>query len=305
MLRLKARAKINWTLDILGQREDGYHLMDMLMQSVALADVITLAESETLCLRQGSGAHTTTVSTQDAAAEAVPFDERNLAYRAAIALQQATGCSKGATITLEKNIPSGAGMGGGSADAAAVLYGLNRLWGLSLSQEKLLSIGLKLGADVPFMLTGGLARVGGIGEEIVSLSPAPRVWLLLTQPCDGLSTKEIFTAYDVPSPDLHIRRPRTDAAQQALLNLDLTALGAAMDNVLEGISIAKRPAIAEAAALLEEAGAIRGMMTGSGSVVYGVFADETSALTAQNRLHTLGHNGLLTHTTDAGIVMMP
>ncbi len=305
MLRLEARAKINWTLDILGRREDGYHLMDMLMQSVALADRITLAENDTLCLLQGAGTSATAVSKQDAAAEPVPFDERNLAYRAAVALQDATGCRKGATITLEKNIPSGAGMGGGSADAAAVLYGLNRLWGLSLSQKELLSIGLRLGADVPFMLTGGLARVGGIGENITPLTPAPRIWLVLTQPCDGLSTKEIFTAYDAPSPELPIRRPLTEAAQRALLSYDLPTLGAAMNNVLEGISAAKRPDIAKAGKQLEAAGAIRGMMTGSGSVVYGIYPDETAAKQAQIKLTAEGHGCILTHTTDAGIVVLP
>lgn len=304
MLRLEARAKINWTLDILGRREDGYHLMDMLMQSVALADEITLEEADHLELRSKASANAaTSVSQQDAAAEPVPFDERNLAYRAAHALQQYTGCQKGAVITLQKNIPSGAGMGGGSADAAAVLAGLNQLWQLNLSQNELLSIGLKLGADVPFMLTGGLARVGGIGEVITPLFPAPTVWLVLTQPCDGLSTKEIFTAYDDPHSGLTIAHPRNELAQEALLKGDLPALGEAMDNVLESVSVAKRPAIAHAARMLEDAGAIRGMMTGSGSVVYGVFADETSARQAHQQLSNAGVATVLSRTASEGIVM--
>lgn len=304
MLRLEARAKINWTLDILGCREDGYHLMDMLMQSVRLADEITLEESERLVLRSKAGVNgATSVTNQDAAAEAVPFDERNIAHKAAIALQQYTSCTKGAVITLQKNIPSGAGMGGGSADAAAVLVGLNQLWQLGLSMQELLTIGLKLGADIPFMLTGGLARVSGIGENITSLSPAPVVWLVLMQPCDGLSTKEIFTAYDHPQPGLFIARPRTDAAQKALLSNDLVALGNAMDNVLEGISISKRPAIGEASKWLEEVGAIRGMMTGSGSVVYGIFADEASAKAAQNALEAKCIPTLLTCTAKEGLIV--
>ncbi len=302
MLQLEARAKINWTLDILGLREDGYHLMDMLMQSVALADVITLEDGEGLVLQAGKGGFTSAVTESDAAATPVPYDERNLAYKAALLLRSHTGCTKGATITLSKNIPSGAGMGGGSADAAAVLYGLNKLWQLGLSQQELLALGLKLGADVPFMLTGGLARVGGIGEKIASLSPAPLLWLLLVQPCDGLSTKEIFTAYDAPAADTVIQRPRTEEAQQALLAGNLKALGASMNNVLEGISIAKRPAIRQAAQQLEAAGALRAMMTGSGSVVYGIFESEAAVLAARQQLAAHGTQCIVTRTAAHGIV---
>lgn len=302
MLQLEARAKINWTLNITGRREDGYHLMDMLLQSVTLADIITLEESDQLSLCSAKGAFTSSVTDSDAAASPVPYDERNLAYKAALLLQQHTGCQRGASITLQKNIPSGAGMGGGSADAAAVLYGLNKLWRLKLPMKELLMLGLKLGADVPFMLTGGLAYVAGIGEKITSLSPAPHIWLALVQPCDGLSTKEIFTAYDAPNDDTVISRPDNAAAQRALLSGDLALLGPAMNNVLEGISIAKRPAIRQAARMLEEAGAIRAMMTGSGSVVYGVYESETAALAAQRQL--LGQNirCLVTQTAEAGIV---
>lgn len=302
MLQLEARAKINWTLDILGRREDGYHLMDMLMQSVCLADEVTLTEADTLSLTVRQGSYTTQTSETESSSAPVPTDERNIAYKAALALQHRTGCQKGAAITLTKNIPSGAGMGGGSADAAAVLYGLNKLWGLGLTHEKLLEIGLTLGADMPFMLTGGLARVGGIGECIAPLCPAPQVWLLLIQPCDGLSTGEIFTAYDSPAPDLFIRHPRTDAAQQALITGDLVSLAAAMDNVLEGISIAKRPAIEAAGRQLEAAGALRGMMTGSGSVVYGVFADRAAAEGAKAYFDELDVRCLLTCTAADGIV---
>lgn len=298
---LEARAKINWTLDILGRREDGYHLMDMLMQSVTLADTVTITPSERLELAVTT-AYRSVTSREVAAAEPVPVDERNIAFKAAIALQNHTGCKKGAKICLEKRIPSGAGMGGGSADAAAVLYGLNKLWQLELSPVALREIGLKLGADVPFMLTGGLARVSSIGEKIVPLSPAPSVWLVLLQPCDGLSTKEIFTAYDSPDEDTLVSRPRTEEAQTALLTGDLTGVGAAMDNVLEAISAAKRPAIRAAGQMLEAAGAIRAMMTGSGSVVYGVFPDQESAANARANLVAKGLNPLLTCTAEAGLV---
>jgi 4-diphosphocytidyl-2-C-methyl-D-erythritol kinase len=143
--------------------------------------------------------------------------------------------------------------------------------------------------------------LSGIGEQILPLSPAPSVWLVLLQPCDGLSTKEIFTAYDSPDRDLLISRPRTGEAQKALLTGDLTGLGAAMDNVLEAISAAKRPAIRAAGQLLEAAGAIRAMMTGSGSVVYGVFPDRESAANAHALLAAKALNPLLTCTAETGI----
>lgn len=138
---INARAKINWTLDITGRREDGYHLMDMLMQPVTLCDTISLTEAETLTLTCGGTPRLTA-------------SEDNLALRAARALRLRTGCTRGAAIHVEKRIPVGAGMGGGSADAAAVLRGLNQLWALNLSQHELEEIGLTLGADVPFCLRG-------------------------------------------------------------------------------------------------------------------------------------------------------
>ncbi len=283
MLCLKAYAKINWTLDILGTREDGYHLMDMLMQSVDMHDILWLEESDTLRL-EGTTAKPSEKQAADALASAsVTYDESNLVFRAAKLLKHRYRIDKGAYMRLEKHIPSGAGMGGGSADAAAALQGLCQLWKLDVPSDELLSIGLSLGADIPFMLTGGLARVGGIGEKIMPLDPAPEIWLVMLQPCGGLSTREVFTAFDALDP-LAFMRPRTNLAQNALLKGDLKALGQSMENVLEGVSVAARPAIRQAASALEKLGAVRGMMTGSGSVVYGVFRSKTEAETARSRL---------------------
>ena len=288
MLCLKAHAKINWTLDILGTRADGYHLMDMLMQSVDMHDTLWLEETDTLTLEDAAQLHASTSaeSGDTLASAAVTYDENNLVYRAAKKLRDYCHVSKGARMRLLKAIPSGAGMGGGSADAAAVLRGLVQLWQLDISEEELLKIGLSLGADIPFMLTGGLARVGGIGEEITPLSPAPQVYLVMLQPCGGLSTKEVFGAFDALDPDT-LARPKTAAAQEALLKYDLETLGSAMNNVLEGVSVQARPAIGEAARALEALGAVRGMMTGSGSVVYGVFETEQTANIACEKLRPL------------------
>ena len=285
MLCLKAHAKINWSLDIHGTREDGYHLMEMLMQAVDMHDVLWIEEADELILENAdeNGAPEAKTASDGMASEAVTYDKKNLVYRAAQLLKDTYDVKKGARLRLLKRIPSGAGMGGGSADAAAALKGLNELWKLNISQEELLKLGLKLGADVPFMLTGGLAHVSGIGEVIQPLEPAPEVWLVMMQPCGGLSTKEVFGAFDALDPD-SLARPHTQEAQRALLAGDLHALGAAMNNVLEDVSVQARPALGEASRMLEEAGAVRGMMTGSGSVVYGVFESREKAEMAAQAL---------------------
>lgn len=267
-MRVKARAKINWTLDILGRREDGYHLMDMLMQPVTLCDDLELQAGAEITLRiTGSGI--------------IPADRRNLAWRAAEALQAATGYAGGAAIHVHKRIPSGAGLGGGSADAAGVLWGLNRLWGTGLTLAELERIGLNLGADVPFCLRGGLARVGGIGEEVRSLPGAPAWPLVIVQPCRGLSTRTVFAAYHAAE---CVQRPDTDGAEHALLSGNLPALPPCLGNALEGVSLARRPAIGEAIDALLSLGAAGARMSGSGSAVFGVFADDEAARCATNEL---------------------
>lgn len=300
MLCLKAHGKINWTLDILGVRQDSYHLMDMLMQSVELSDTLWLDESDSLSLACTSHVAGAASAGDGLSAEAVPADERNLVYRAALALRAYTGCRLGASMRLNKRIPSGAGMGGGSADAAAALIGLNKLWALGLSPDELHQIGLSLGADIPFMLKGGLARVSGIGEVIKPISPAPTLELVLVQPCDGLSTKEIFTAFDALDAGSLVR-PDTQGMQAALLSGDLTALHGGMGNVLEAVSVPKRPAISEAIQTLEAQGALRAMMTGSGSVVYGVFADEAMARKACEGLRERYPYCEATRTCEVGV----
>ncbi len=262
-LHLLARAKINWTLDITGQREDGYHLMDMLMQCVTLSDEITLTLTDDASILLTTGG-----------SPLMPADEHHLAYRAARALQEATGCTLGARIHAEKHIPVGAGMGGGSSDAAAVLVGLNRLWQTNLSTAALEEIGLTLGADVPFCIRGGLTRTTGIGEQLTSL-PCRRTFpLVVIQPCEGLSTRDVFTAYHASAVSC---RPDNDAAQAALSSGDLPALCRALGNVLQPVSERMRPAIAQAIDELRQFGAAAALMTGSGSAVYGVFSTDMQA----------------------------
>ena len=258
-MRIVAHAKINWVLDITGERDDGYHLMDMLMQPLALCDTLRIEPADELSLRiQG--------------AEGLSTQEDNLILRAGKALRQAAGINAGAAICLAKRIPMGAGLGGGSADAAAALKGLNRFWQIGYGLETLCEIGVKLGADVPFCLHDAPRRAQGIGEILSPIES--RVFpLVLIQPCEALSTKEVFTAYhsaDILSPD-------TQKAASALALGDLIALKAAAGNVLESASIPLRPQIAQAKAALFENGAAFAQMTGSGSVVFGAFEAESAA----------------------------
>lgn len=267
-MNMLARAKINWTLDITGQRTDGYHLMDMLMQPVTLCDLVTIEPAETLMLTCGGEPY-------------LPPDEKHLAMRAARALQMAAGCEQGAHIHVEKQIPVGAGMGGGSADAAAVLVGLNSMWGLGLSRERLEEIGLTLGADVPFCIRGGLTRTTGIGETMENL-PCGGEWpLCVIQPCEGLSTGAVFKAYHAKEKPVS---PDNDKAAAALAAGDLTELAKHLRNVLQPVSEDFRPEIRQAIDALKGLGATAALMTGSGSAVFGVFEEEADAQAAADAL---------------------
>ena len=258
-----APAKVNLTLDVGAKRPDGYHEVVSVMQSVALYDTVTM-ESGT-----GEGI---SLTCDDAA---IPADGSNLAWRAAEVFFRTTGVAcDGLHITLEKSIPSQAGVGGGSSDAAGVLVGLNRLWETGLTRAELEDVGLTLGADVPFCIRGGLTRTRGIGEAMQEL-PCGRCFpLVVIQPCGGLSTRDVFAAYHAQAVSF---RPDNDAAQAALADGDLRALSPALGNVLQPVSEQMRPSIADAIADLRNFGAAASLMTGSGSAVFGAFETEESA----------------------------
>ena len=285
-MRLKAMAKINWTLDITGVREDGYHLLDMLMQSVTLWDEVTLLPSDSLRLTcEGNSG--------------IPADERNIAFRAAAALRERAGVRDGAEIRLVKRIPSGAGLGGGSADAAAVLTGLHALWGLRLPQEELERIALGIGADVPFCLRGGLQRVRGIGEQLTALGEVPPMQLVIVQPCDGLSTRAVYEAWHAQS------APETVRAAEVLDALRTgrpECLPAAPGNALERVSRQMQPEIGRAIDALRAKGACCAQMSGSGSAVFGVFADAPAADRAAETLRTLWPKTYRCETCGGGVV---
>ena len=277
---LQAYAKINWSLDITGVRDDGYHYMDMLMQPVSIADEITLTPSPDLRITTGGRPRSRA-------------DESNLAYRAAQALKNATGYSGGAAIHVQKQIPMGAGMGGGSTDAAAVLSGLNRMWNINLHHEDLEKIGLTLGADVPFFIRGGLTRTRGIGELLESHDCQHNYWLVVIQPCPGLSTAQVFSLWHDTG---GFRRPETDQALRALLSGNLTSFCGYIDNVLQPVSESLRPEIIHACTALKDEGALTAKMTGSGSAVFGVFRSPLSAENAYSRLSSSYRTVFLCHT---------
>ena len=275
-MECQAHAKINWALNITGRRADGYHELDMLMQSIALADLLTFELAESLTL------------TVDGA---VPGDvASNLVMRAARALNARTGKEHGARITLTKRVPVRAGLGGGSADCATALKALNRLWALGLSPEELRGIGASLGADVPFCLAGGLARVSGIGERIEPVSGAPEIPLVLVTPDGGLSTAEVFRRWDCGGwPPVRLD---CAALADAVARRDLPAVDALCANALAGPAIELMPEIDGLRARLRALGAGAVFMTGSGPTVVAAFANMDAARAAAAAVP----GALLTHT---------
>ncbi len=259
MLKVKAHAKINLTLDVVRKRSDGYHEVEMLMQSVSLADTVTVSETDSgitlLCDKEG-----------------VPLNEKNTAYKAAKLFLEAANLDCGVEITMEKVIPMQAGMAGGSADAAGVLFALSELFGKPLSEEQLLSIAQKVGADVPFCLIGGTRLASGIGEKLEKKPEMPDCFIAIVKPNENISTANAYALVDSCK---NLIRPDNKAAIAALEKGDLTALSKEMRNVFEqATGTEKTNAIKNT---LIKHGALGSIMTGSGSAVFGIFENRQSA----------------------------
>ncbi len=267
-MRVKAHAKINWALNILGFRPNGYHELDMLMQSVELCDEMVFRPAEDLTLSVNGGPR--------------ECDDKNLVIRAAKALCAHVGKELGAQIDLAKYIPARAGMGGGSADCAAALIALNDMWKLELPMETLLAIGLKLGADVPFCLTGGLARVSGIGENIDPMPAAPAIPLAMVTPGGGLSTQDVFRAWDAG--DRAVSTHDMYDLARAVMDKDLGRIAALTHNSLEAPAINMMPEIGACMAAFRDLGAGAVFMTGSGSTVVAAFETDEQARNAAARV---------------------
>ena len=262
---LNAAAKLNLSLDIKGRREDGYHLMEMVMQSISLYDTVTVEKAEKISVSSDRGD--------------LPQDERNIAWKAAKVFFEAAEISGGAKIHIEKRIPSEAGMAGGSADGAAVFHGLNELYAAGFSTEELMELGLKVGADLPFCIRGGTALVEGIGEKVTSMAPLTGVTFAVAKPDFGISTAEAFLRYDSVGVARH---PDTEGLLSCLKERKFSEMGLYCANVLEQAADDDR--IAAIIRHYEEKGAFAARMTGSGSAVFGVFSDMAAAKAANEGL---------------------
>jgi 4-diphosphocytidyl-2-C-methyl-D-erythritol kinase len=249
---LSAAAKVNLALEVLSKRADGYHEIATVMQTVDLSDRLILEDAETLALR--------------VSAPGVPTDSTNLAVRAALALREAAGVARGARITLDKRVPVAGGLGGGSADAAAVLLGLNRLWGLRWPLPRLANLAVTLGMDVPFFLRGGTALATGRGETLEPVVGGALA-LVLVNPGFGSSTAE---AYRRVTPQMYTDGKRTQALLDALRSRRAARVAASLYNGLEGVVARHHPEIGRMEAALLAAGALGATMSGSGPTVLGV-----------------------------------
>ncbi|NPV26902.1 MAG: 4-(cytidine 5'-diphospho)-2-C-methyl-D-erythritol kinase [Firmicutes bacterium] len=260
-LVISAPAKINLTLDVLGKRPDGYHEVEMIMQSIDLRDY--------LMFRQLPGGFELSCNQP-----ALPVDESNLVTRAVKLLHQRHPWTGGVAIHLEKNIPLAAGLGGGSADAAAALKGINELFELGLSLEELISIAAELGADIPFCLLEGTAVARGKGEILMSLTTPKPIWLVLVKPSVAVSTAKVYQGF---RPERVKRRPQTAEMIQALQAGDLDRICANLVNVLETVTLDWYPEIGQIKDDLLVRGALGALMSGSGPTVFGVVADRAQA----------------------------
>ncbi len=263
-IQLKALAKINLGLDVLRRREDGYHEVKMIMQTISLCDELELRRTR----QPGIQVRTNLPY--------LPTNENNLVYKAAKLLQDEFGVKEGVSIQLRKKIPVAAGMAGGSSDAAAVLWGMNRMYGLGLSRTALMERGVKLGADVPYCILRGTALAEGIGERLTALPPMPKCYLLIVKPGISVSTRFVYENLHANElrPEQH---PDVDAMVQALKRKDLKALASGMGNILELVTVPAYPVIEEIRQCILKAGACGALMSGSGPTVFGIFDTQAKA----------------------------
>ena len=268
-IELKSRAKINLSIDVLGKREDGYHLVEMIMQTIDLYDLIEINEKD--------NDQITIKSTSDE----IPLDCNNLVYKAANLIKKTFNINKGVEIHIKKNIPVAAGMAGGSSNAAAVLYGMNKMFDLKLTQTELMERGVKLGADVPYCIMRGTVLAEGIGEELTTLTPMPKCFVLIAKPPISVSTKVVYEALD--SKEL-VEHPDIDGLIEGLEKRDLKTIASCMGNVLEDVTIPMHPVIEEIKQEMKNAGALNAMMSGSGPTVFGLFETKAAARKAQDRI---------------------
>jgi 4-diphosphocytidyl-2-C-methyl-D-erythritol kinase len=267
MIELRAYAKINLTLDVLGLRDDGYHEIDSIVQTIGLYDSLTLERAPEMRLA---------VDGFEA-----PTDERNLVWQACVLLKERYGLAGGVSASITKRIPAQAGLGGGSSDAAAALIGTAQLYGIAPDQSELVDMAARLGSDVPFFLTGGTARMRGRGEIIEPLPDAPKLDLVIVWPGFGVSTAQAYRRLDQRTDPSACA---TDKALVAVRTGDAEGLAASVSNDFEAVVLAERPELVEVKSEMQQLGAKSSLLCGSGSAISGIMSSATQAAEAAEAL---------------------
>ena len=269
-IQLKSRAKINLSIDVLGKREDGYHLVEMIMQTIDLYDIINITENDIDEININSNSLD------------IPLNKNNIVYKAAEVLKERFNIKSGLNIFIQKNIPVAAGMAGGSCNAAAVLVRLNKLWNLKLSEKQLQEIGLTLGADVPFCISGNAALAQGIGEELTYIKGLPKdTSILVCKPNLFVSTKDVYQGLDL---DNIKDRPDNKLLIKCLEEGNIKLLSENMVNVLESVTSKMHEEILDIEKIMLDNNALGSMMSGSGPTVFGLFEKEEDAIKGKEKL---------------------
>jgi len=279
-MKIKAYAKINIALDVVGKREDGYHLLRMIMQTIDLYDTIEI-EKINSGIKLKCNKHY------------VPTDERNLAYKAAKLFKETYSIDDGVDIKLNKNIPVSAGLAGGSTDAAGVLKLMNKMFEINADDDELKALGLKLGADVPYCINGGTALCEGIGEEITQLKQFKDKILILIKPPFGVSTKEVYKSFDLSRVIFH---PRIEALIESMENDDIYFVANNMKNLLENVTLKRHRVISSIKEEVILNGSIGTMMSGSGPTVFAFFDDMLQAQTCYDSMKKKYKDVFITRT---------
>ncbi|MEE1305538.1 MAG: 4-(cytidine 5'-diphospho)-2-C-methyl-D-erythritol kinase [Agathobacter sp.] len=272
-ISLKALAKINLGLDVVRRREDGYHEVRMIMQTIHLYDRLNIAKTQ----EPGISIKTNL--------SFLPVNENNLVYKAGKLLMDEFDIREGVSVDLSKRIPVAAGMAGGSTDAAAMMYGINRLFSLGLSKKELMERGVKIGADVPYCIMRGTALAENIGEELTELPAMVKCPVLIAKPQISVSTKFVYQNLKLDKNTVH---PDIDNLIAKIEANDLEGIAAGMGNVLETVTIPAYPVIAEIKEQMLKSGAVNSMMSGSGPTVFGLFRDQETAKKAYKEMKKSG-----------------
>lgn len=269
-MKVKCRAKINLSIDILGKLENGYHLVEMIMQSIDLYDILDINE-------RNDGKIILTSENKE-----IPLDETNIIYKAATLLKEEMNIKKGAEIVIDKKIPVAAGMAGGSTDAAGTLIALNKIWKLNLDEKQLKEISFKLGADVPFCISGGAVLAENLGEKLTNIKGLDdNLFILICKPELFVSTKEVYNKFDMSNVS---KRPNNKYLIECLEKNDTKSLAKNMCNVLEFVTSSMHPEIEDIENTIKKTNVLGTMMSGSGPTVFGIFDIKEEAEKAKKEL---------------------